>query len=116
VLGRVQSPEQARHLLQPFQLVGVGQVPDGLRVEGGLGHEQGDEVDLRSVSRRLALVTDDLLGDRDAAEEELETEAVLAAKYFLDRRLRLLLRLRVPVATEGLDERRSRSVVELANA
>ena len=64
---------------------------------------------------RLLLVRDHLLGDRDAAERELQAEPPLDAQRLLDRRLRLLLRLRVPVAVERLDERAPRLEVELAH-
>ena len=51
----------------------------------------------RAVAHGLARVTDDLLGDGDPAEVELDPEAPVCSQGLLDRRLRLLLRLRVPV-------------------
>src|SRR5205085_4623192 len=58
---------------------------------------------------------DDLLRDDDAAEGDVEAEPPLSAQGLLDRRRRLLLRLRVPVAAERLDERAPGAEVELAD-
>ncbi len=89
--------------------------PDGLGVERRRRQVERDGVERRAVRDRLLLVRDDLLRDRDAAEGELEPESPLDAQRLLDRRLRLLLRLRVPVAVERLDERAARCEVELAH-
>ena len=79
--------------------------PDRLRLEGRLGHEQRDDVDRRSVSHGLARVADDLLGHRDPSEVELDTESLCRLHRLLDRRLRLLLHLRVPVDARRADDR-----------
>ena len=76
------------------------------------GMSQGDEVERRLVADRLLLVGDDLLGDADAAEEDLHAEPALDDLGLLDRGHRLLLRLRVVVARERLDERGSALEVE----
>src|SRR5437667_4926905 len=104
MLGCVQRPEELRHLVQALELLRLREVPDRLGVERRRRHVERDGLD-RLAAAGLALVGDDLLGDRDAAEGELEPEAALRAERLLDRRGRLLLRLRVPVAAERLDDR-----------
>src|SRR5205085_8820913 len=69
----------------------------------------------RAVADRLALVGHDLLGDGDAAERDPRAEPPFGAQLLVDRRRRLLLRLRVPVAAERLDERTAGAEVELAH-
>ncbi len=59
----------------------------------------------RAVADRLARVADDLLGHRDASEVELDAEPLGRLQRLLDRRLRLLLHLRVPVDARGADDR-----------
>src|SRR3954470_21979440 len=107
--------EQERHRLETLELVRPRHEPDGLGVERRRRQVERDGVERRAVRDRLLLVRDDLLRDRHPAEGELEPESPLDAKRLLDRRLRLLLRLRVPVALERLDERPPCYEVQLAN-
>ena len=98
VLGRVQRREQHRHLLQAVQLRGRrGRTRPPRSRSVVSGRSSGTVSSVSPSADRLALVGDDLLGHRDAAEVELEPEPPLAAQRLLDRRLGLLLRLRVPV-------------------
>ena len=76
VLGRVQRAEELRHLLEAFEVTRLRAEPDCLRLEGGLGHEHRNDVDRGAVAHRLPRVGDDLLRDRDAAEVQLEPEAL----------------------------------------
>ena len=78
VLGGVERAEELRHLLESVELIGLGREPDRLGLEGRLGHEHRDDVDRRAVAHRLSRVGDDLLGDRDAAEVELDAELLFA--------------------------------------
>src|SRR5215216_6489730 len=98
VLGRVQAREQERHLLEPGELLVLGQEPHGLRLERRLRQVERDEIERRAVADGLALIGDDLLGDGDGSEGELEPKSPLRPVWAVDRRRRLLLRLRVPVA------------------
>ncbi len=76
VLGGVERAEELRHLLETFELSRLGAEPDRLRLEGRLRHEHRHDVDRRAVAHRLARVADHLLGHRDAAEVELDAEAL----------------------------------------
>ena len=100
VLGRVQRAEELRHLLEARPSCsgsGQNQIASVSNVVSGMSER--DDVDRRSVADRLARVADDLLRHRDAAEVELDAEPALGSLARLDRRLRLLLHLRVPVDT-----------------
>ena len=97
MLGGVEGSEELRHLLQPLQLVSLGAEPDRLRLERRLRHEHGDDVDRRAVAHGFPRVAHHLLRDGDATEVELDAEPRVDALRLLDRRLRLLLRLRVPL-------------------
>jgi hypothetical protein len=94
----------------------VERVPDRLRREVLLREVERDQVDHRVVRERLALVGDHLLGHRDVAECKLghAAERPLLGDR-LDEHHRLLLRLRVPVAIELLDQRPPTVNVELAH-
>ena len=99
VLGRVQRAEQLRHLdrgPRAARAPGTYQTASVSNVVSGRSSATRSSVEL--VADRLPLVADDLLGDADAAEGELEAEPPLGAQRLLDRRHRLLLRLRVVVA------------------
>ena len=74
-----------------------------------------DELDPLLRGDRLALVADDAVGHLDLAEDELEPGPPLLAERAEDRRLRLALRLGVPVAAERLDDGVHRPFVELAH-
>ena len=106
--------EQLRHLLEPVELLGSGRTrPPRSRTSSRAG--RAGRLEHVAVADRPPLVGDDLLGDRDAAEVQVEAEPPLDAQRLLDRGLRLLLRLRVPVDRGRLDDRRARDVVELAH-
>ena len=105
MLGCVERPEKLRHLLETFELRRLGAEPDGLRLECRLGHEHRDDIERRAVAYRLPRVGDDLLGDGHAPEVELDTEPLGCLDRLFDRRLRLLLHLRVPVDARGADDR-----------
>ena len=72
------------------------------------GRSSGDEVDRLAAADRPPLVGDHLLGHRDPPERQLEPQPLLGSERLVDLRVRLLLRLRVPVARERLDERGAR--------
>ena len=112
VLGGVQRAEQLRQLLEAFELLGLGDVPDGLGLERRLREVERDHVHRLLGRDAPALVADDLLGDLDGAEAEVEAETPLATALLEDLRLRLLLRHCVPVARERRHERRVRVEVE----
>ena len=115
VLRRVQGAEQLRHLLDPVEQVVAGAEPDGLGLEGrGRQHER-HHGEGRAVADRLPLIGDHLLGDRDATEVKVDPCDARRAQCLLDRGLRVLLHLRVPVDAGGLDDRGARDVVELAD-
>ncbi len=70
------------------------------------------------VGQALALIADHLLGHRDLAEAELELAGAADVALRCDRvdeDHRLLLRLRVPVVVEGVDDRAARIEVELGD-
>ena len=79
--------------------------PDGLGLVRGGREIERHGLERRAVARRPLLVRDDVLGHGNTPERELDAAPALDAKALLDRRLRVLLRLRVPVARERLDER-----------
>src|SRR3954451_1874701 len=112
VLGRVERPEKARHLVHAVEHPVLREIPDRLRLEGGLGHQERHEVKRGLAPNRLLLVADHLLCDADAAERDLHPHASLDELGLLDRRHRLLLRLRVEVTAERLDEGCAALVVE----
>ncbi len=115
MLGGVQRAEEARHRLEVGEHVRFRQVPDGLGLEGRLGQVERTRLEGRAVADRLALVADDLLRDGHSAEGGVEAEPPLRAQLLVDGGRRLLLRLRVPVAAERLDERAPGAEVELAD-
>ncbi len=115
MLGRVQRPEEPRHLLQAVEVIRLRQVPDRFGRERRRGQDELDELDAFLAAHRPALVRHDLLGHLDLTERQLEAEAPLDATRLDDRRHRLLLRLGVPVARERLDDRVERRQVELTH-
>src|SRR5439155_25339787 len=98
---------------EALELRGLRDVPDGFGLERRLGQVERHGLERRLVADSLLLVRDDLLGDGDAAEGELEAEPALGAQRLLDLRRRLLLRLRVPVAGERVDDGGAGHEVEL---
>src|SRR5262249_62039937 len=74
-----------------------------------------DEVDPLLRRDAPSLVADDLLGDRDRAEAQVEAAAPRTPPLLEDRRLALLLRHRVPVSPERRDERGASVEVERAH-
>ena len=116
VLGRVQRAEQPRHLGQPLELLAArGRTrPPRSRTSSPAGRA-GRSRASRLLADRLALVGDDLLGDRDARRTRARGRSgARRAAGSTIAVVRLLLHLRVPVAAERLDERGARGVVELA--
>ena len=112
MLGRMQRAEQLRHLLEPLQQAAVGAEPHRLGLEGHLRQDQRHDVERRTVPDRLALIGDHLLGDRDPTELEVDAGHARRAERLLDRRLGVLLDLRVPVDPRRLDDRGAGAVVE----
>ena len=98
MLGGVERPQELRHLLEPLELAGLGQVPHGFRLEARLGQVELDGLERRLVADRLPLVRDHALGHRDAAEREVEAAAAFEPERLFDGGIRLLLRLRVVIA------------------
>ncbi len=78
------------------QIASVSKVVSGMSI--------GTDVDGRAVAHGLPRVRDDLLGHGDPTEVELDSELELGALRVLDRRLGLLLHLRVPVDSRGRDD------------
>src|SRR4051794_5152164 len=115
MLGGVEGGEEERHRLEPFELVRAWNEPDRFGIERRRRQLERDRRERGAVRDRLLRVGDDLLGHRDPSEGELEAAAALDAEGLLDRRRRLLLRLRVPVAVERLDDRAHGLEVELAD-
>ena len=72
------------------------------------GRSSAHEIEGRLVADRLLLVGDHLLGDAHRSEQSSRPSRSSLACAALDRGHRLLLRLRVVVAAERLDERRTR--------
>ena len=95
----------------PSSCRGSGDEPDRLGGERRRRAARAATSSIRSCERdRLALVADDLLGHLDLAEDERRGPgAALLAQRPHDLGLRLVLRLRVPVAAERLDDRAHRS-------
>ncbi len=86
--------------------------PDRLRLEARRRQVERDGLEGVAARDRLALVGDHLLGHRDPAEVERQAEPRFQPQRLHDRRLGLLLRLRVPVDRRLRDERRPGLEVE----
>src|SRR3954453_9330471 len=112
----MERAEKARHVIEPPEYARRGRAPDRLGLE--LGLRQLERYELEALLRldRLLLVADHLLGHDDTAEIGVEAEPPPAARGFDDHGRRLLLRLRVVVALERLDDSCARGVVELEDA
>src|SRR5439155_22618872 len=100
VLGRVERPEEAGHVLETLEHPRLGDEPDRLGLELGLRQRERDQLEALLRLDRLLLIADDLLGDDHAAERELDAETAPRLLRLHDRGRRLLLRLRVVVAGE----------------
>ncbi len=74
MLGGVQGSEQPRHLVEPRELVRLGQEPDRLGGERRRRQVERDELEPLLAGDRLALVAHDLLGHLDLSERQVEAE------------------------------------------
>ena len=108
----MERPEQPALGVQILRHPGLGDEPDRLGLELRLRQVELDQVERGLIVDRLLLVRDDLLGDDDRSEAELEPQAPFIAPLLVDRRHQLLLHLRVVVARERLDECRPRFQVQ----
>src|SRR5258708_12433474 len=115
VLRCMQRAEQLRHLVDLSEMVRARQIPDRLRSERRRRQLELHDFDPFLRGDGLALVGDDLLGHLDLAKDNLYAEPPLAAARLDDLGHGVLLRLRVPVAVEWLDDRVHRVQVELAH-
>ena len=100
----------------PSSCAGVGREPDRLGLEARRGQVERDRLDRVAAADRLALVADDLLGDRDAAEAQLEPEP--RAPRAAARRSSVCVSFFACVyqsTRDGLDERGARVDVEPAD-
>jgi hypothetical protein len=95
--------------------VRLGQEPDRLRGEARLGQVELHQLDALLRRHGAPLVRHDLLGHLELAEGQLQAQAQLRAQRLDDARHRLLLRLRVPVARERLNDCVHGDKVELAD-
>ena len=102
--------------VSPSSICVFGDEPDRLGLELRLREVERKGLDRLAVADALPLVGDDLLGDDDAAEGEVDAEPALFAERLDDRRHRVLLRLRVLVAGVRLDEGGAILQVELGHA
>src|SRR6266436_6966105 len=116
MLGGVQRAEQAPRRIEVLGHPRLRNEPDRLGLEFGLREVELDEIERGLIVDRLLLIRDHLLADDDAAEGQLETEPPLRSLRLVDRGHRLLLRLRVVVARERVDERGARLEVERDDA
>ena len=115
VLGCVQRALELRQREVRGDQVRRERVPERLRVEALLRQVDRQQVEDLVVGDTLLLVRDDLLGDRDDSEAQHHAHEVALVADLLDPGVGLLLRLRVPVAREGLDPGGAVVQVQLAD-
>src|SRR5437764_7756834 len=111
----MQRAEKLRQRLVACELVELGEIPHGFRLERCQRQIEWEDVYCLLCGDASALESHDLLGDLDGAEAQLESEPPFASPLLEDLRFGFLLRDRVPVTRERLDERRACSEVERAH-